>query len=208
VPVRDLRYAPSTEGWLVGDDAQAPSFLLDALWPTPGLLRDVTLIVGGSVLVAVAAHVEIPLDPVPITGQTFAVLLIGALIGSARGALSLAAYLVQGMAGLPVFAGGVGGAAHVVGPTGGYLIGFVAAALVVGWLTERGWARRPVTAIVALAAGNAVIYLFGLTWLARFVPPGDVLELGLIPFVAGDVLKLVLAALVLPSGWALVNRLK
>jgi biotin transporter BioY len=189
------------------DNSRAPTVLAGALWPRTSLVRDVTLILGGSLLVTLAAHVEIPLEPVPITGQTFAVLLVGALVGSARGALSLAAYLVEGMAGLPVFAGGVGGVSHIVGPSGGYLVGFVVAALVVGWLCERGWDRRLVTAALAMLAGNTVIYLFGLAWLGRFVSPDQVLALGLIPFIPGDVVKLALAALALPGGWALVNRL-
>ncbi|WP_448605437.1 biotin transporter BioY [Thermoflexus hugenholtzii] len=175
-------------------------------------LADAVLILGGSLLTALMARVEIPLPftPVPITGQTFAVLLVGAALGSRRGALSMAVYLLEGALGLPVFAGGAAGLARLRGPTGGYLIGFIAAAFVTGWLAERGWDRRPATTALAMLAGNAVIYLFGLPWLARFVGgflgPKGALALGLLPFVPGDLLKLLLATFAFPSAWLLVRR--
>jgi biotin transport system substrate-specific component len=142
---------------------------------------------------------------VPLTGQTFAVLLVGALLGSRRGSLSLLAYLAEGAVGLPVFAGGSGGLARLWGPTGGYLVGFIAAARMVGWLCERGWDRRVRTAALAMLIGNGVIYLFGLPWLAHFVGAERVLALGLLPFMPGDLVKLALAALALPSGWKLLG---
>jgi biotin transport system substrate-specific component len=175
-------------------------------------LADAVLILGGSLLTALMARVEIPLPftPVPITGQTFAVLLVGAALGSRRGALSMAVYLLEGALGLPVFAGGAAGLARLRGPTGGYLIGFIAAAFVTGWLAERGWDRRPATTALAMLTGNAVIYLFGLPWLAWFVGgflgPKGALALGLLPFVPGDLLKLLLATLAFPSAWLLVRR--
>ncbi|WP_448592426.1 biotin transporter BioY [Thermoflexus hugenholtzii] len=175
-------------------------------------LADAVLILGGSLLTALMARVEIPLPftPVPITGQTFAVLLVGAALGSRRGALSMGVYLLEGALGLPVFAGGAAGLARLRGPTGGYLIGFIAAAFVTGWLAERGWDRRPATTALAMLAGNAVIYLFGLPWLARFVGgflgPKGALALGLLPFVPGDLLKLLLATFAFPSAWLLVRR--
>jgi biotin transport system substrate-specific component len=175
-------------------------------------LADAVLILGGSLLTALMARVEIPLPftPVPITGQTFAVLLVGAALGSRRGALSMAVYLLEGALGLPVFAGGAAGLARLRGPTGGYLIGFIAAAFVTGWLAERGWDRRPATTALAMLTGNAVIYLFGLPWLAWFVGgflgPKGALALGLLPFVPGDLLKLLLATLAFPSVWLLVRR--
>ncbi len=182
--------------------------LVEALWPHAGAKRRLLLLLSASLLVALAARVTIPLpfSPVPITGQTFAVLLVGALLGRRMGALAMLAYLAEGAAGLPVFAGGVGGPAVLVGPTAGYLYGFVAAALVVGWLCERGWDRRPVTAALAMLAGNAVIYLFGLPWLALFIGPERVLAAGLLPFIPGDLLKLLLATLALPAGWRLLAR--
>jgi biotin transporter BioY len=145
---------------------------------------------------------------VPITGQTFAVLLIGAVLGSRRGALSILLYLGWGAMGLPVFSGGGGGIATLAGPTGGYLAGFVPAAFLVGWLCERGWDRSLWTAGLAMVLGNIVIYFFGLLWLAGFVGWDQVVALGLAPFILGDVLKIILAALALPGGWALIERLK
>ncbi|SNB53159.1 biotin transporter BioY [Thermoflexus hugenholtzii] len=177
-------------------------------------LADAVLILGGSLLTALMARVEIPLPftPVPITGQTFAVLLVGAALGSRRGALSMAVYLLEGALGLPVFAGGAAGLARLRGPTGGYLIGFIAAAFVTGWLAERGWDRRPVTTALAMLAGNAVIYLFGLPWLAWFVGgflgPKGALALGLLPFVPGDLIKLLMATIAFPSAWLLARRVR
>jgi len=182
--------------------------LVEIVLPGEGLWREALLVLGGSVLIALAAQVAIPLpfSPVPVTGQTFAVLLVGALLGSRRGALSLLAYLAEGAVGLPVFAGGGSGLPWLLGPTGGYLVGFVAAAFVTGWLTERGWDRRIHTTALAMLIGNGVIYLCGLPWLARFVGADRVLALGLWPFVPGDLIKLALAALALPSGWKLMAQ--
>jgi biotin transport system substrate-specific component len=167
---------------------------------------DATLIVGGSAVVALAAQVSLrlPFSPVPVTGQTLAVLLVGALLGSRRGALSMVAYLCQGLMGLPVFAAGASGPAYALGPTGGYLVGFIAAAYVSGWLAERGWDRHVASAALAMLAGNAVLYALGLSWLAVYAGR-QTLALGLLPFVAGDVAKLALAAILLPGGWALVR---
>jgi len=195
------------------------------------LLVDLALIVGFSLLVALSARISFPIPgtAVPISGQTFAVLLAGALLGSRRGPLSIMAYLAQGAMGLPVFAfsattGYGGGIASFLGPTGGYLIGFVGAAFVVGFLAERGWDRRFWTTALAMLCGNVVIYIFGLPWLARFFAPewlsgwqldfkyldptNGVLLAGLYPFIPGDLIKLILAAAALPSGWALISRLK
>lgn len=172
---------------------------------TRALAYDVMLILGASLVVAVSAQIAIPFWPVPVTGQTFAVLLVGALLGSRRGALAMLAYLVEGGAGLPVFAGWSGGAHVFAGPTGGYLIGFVAAAWIVGALAERGWDRRVSTTALAMLIGNAVIYAFGLPLLARIVGTENALALGLYPFIVGDVVKLALAAVMLPGGWRLIG---
>ncbi len=169
---------------------------------------EVFLVLSGSLFTALMAQVVVPLPftPVPITGQTLAVLLVGAALGARRGALSMVAYLTEGLAGLPVFAGGTSGIGRLLGPTGGYLVGFVPAAFVVGWLAERGWDRRLPTAALAMAVGNGVIYVFGLPWLARFVGPAHVLSMGLGPFVPGDLLKVCVAATLLPGAWRLVRR--
>jgi len=115
-------------------------------------------------------------------------------------------YLAEGAAGLPVFAGGGGGPARLAGPTGGYLIGFVAAAFITGLLAERGWDRRVGTTLLAMLVGNIALYAFGLPWLACFVESGRVLTLGLLPFIPGDLLKLALATALLPLGWKLMEE--
>ena len=185
--------------------------LTDALVPRTGVLRNAVLIVLFSLITAAAAQVSIPLPftPVPITGQTFAVLLTGALLGSRLGALSLLLYLAEGAAGLPVFALGRSGLATLLGPTGGYLLAFPVAAFVVGWLAERGWDRRVFTTALAMLLGNLVIYAGGVPWLARFVGGlPEAVALGMVPFLPGDAIKLVLAALLLPTGWALLGRFR
>ena len=183
----------------------------DVVRPSMGrnaLLYDAGLILGGSVLVSLSAQWAIPLpfSPIPVTGQTLAVLLVGALLGARRGALCLLTYLLEGCAGIPVFAGARAGMGVLFGPTGGYLLGFVAAAWAAGWLAERGWDRRAGTAFLALALGNVAIYVFGLAWLSRFVGGGHVIGLGLLPFVSGDILKLIIGTLLLPTGWRLLGR--
>jgi len=149
-----------------------------------------------NLLLVACSQVRIPLPftPVPITGQTFGVLLLGALLGSRYGTAVVAAYVLEGVIGLPVFAGWKGGVAALFGPTGGYIIGFVFAAFVVGWLIELGWAKRFDLTLAALLIGNAVIYALGLPWLAFFVGWDKTLQLGLLPFLPGDLLKLVAAS--------------
>jgi biotin transport system substrate-specific component len=167
------------------------------------MLRDLILVTAGSVLVALLAQVRIPLGftPVPITGQTLGVLLVGALLGSKRGAAALALYVAEGLTGLPFFAGGGSGWAHLFGATGGYLLGFVAAACVTGWFCERGLERRFRTSLLPFAAGSAVIYLCGAGWLSAYVGASKALALGVLPFVVGDVFKAMLAAVLLPGLW-------
>ncbi|OHB59945.1 MAG: hypothetical protein A2167_00575 [Planctomycetes bacterium RBG_13_46_10] len=171
-------------------------------------LYDITLIIFGSLFIAVGARLKIflPFSPVPITGQTFAVLMVGALFGAWRGSLSAFFYLIMGTTGLSVFALG-GGFSVLSGPTGGYLIGFIAAAYITGLLAERGWDRRIVTAFLAMVLGNITLYAFGLLWLCCLMGISrTVLVIGLYPFIIGDLLKIALAALLLPSGWKLLNR--
>jgi biotin transport system substrate-specific component len=143
-------------------------------------------VLGGALLIALSARARMPLpfSPVPVTLQTLAVLWVGAQLGARRGALATLVYLGGGALGLPCFAGG-----GLLGPTGGYLLGFVAAAHLVGTLFERGWGRRPTTALAALLLGNGVIYAVGLPWLTAFVGARPALALGLLPFVPGDVAK-------------------
>jgi biotin transport system substrate-specific component len=181
-----------------------------AVLPRSGVVADVVLVVAGAGLVALAAQVSIPLPftPVPITGQTFAVVLVGASLGAVRGSASLSLYLAAGLVGAPVYADGRHGWEVVSGATGGYLIGFVAAAWLTGLLAERRWDRRFSSAVAAMLTGNVVIYLIGLPWLAVVLDTGleRTLDLGLYPFVAGDVLKLYLAGALLPAAWRIVER--
>lgn len=175
----------------------------DTLLPAHSAAIGMGIAISFSIVIALAAQVAVrlPFTPVPITGQTFAVLLTGALLGSRLGALALLFYLLEGVAGLPVFAGGSAGPGQLVGPTGGYLIGFVLAAFAVGWLAERKWDRSFGSAVVAMLAGEVLIYACGLVWLSKFVPGGSLVSAGLLPFVVGDVAKLLVAAAAMPVGW-------
>jgi len=166
------------------------------------------LVIGGSLLMGLSAQiaVKLPFSPVPVTCQTLAVLMAGALLGRIRGSLSVLTYIAGGVAGLPVFAFGRGGLAVLAGPSGGYLIGFVAAAYMTGFLAERGWDRRFSTTILAMLLGDAALYAFGLLWLScLFGLNRMVLAMGLYPFIAGDILKILIAGMVLPSGWKLLG---
>ena len=173
------------------------------------MVRSLALIVAFSLLTALAAQVAIPLPGtlVPITGQTFAVLLTGALLGSRLGALAMIAYLIEGASGLPFFYAGGSGIQHLLfSPTSGYLLAYPLAAFVVGMLSERGWDRRFLTAAAAMALGSIVILLGGWAWLARFVNPAAAFKAGVAPFLIGDLIKIALAAAVLPSGWAILRQ--
>ena len=171
-------------------------------------VRDIFLIVTGSLLVAALAQIEIPLPftPVPITGQTFGVLLIGAALGSKRGAAALILYFIEGGIGLPFFAGGARGLGILTGATAGYLAGFVIAAYIVGLLAERGLERSVRTSIIPFIVGTVIIYLFGVAWLGIFLKSfAQAIEFGLLPFLVGDVIKLILASLALPAAWRFVK---
>ncbi len=176
-------------------------------WPFQRTALDAALIVTGSLLTAALAQValRLPFTPVPITGQTLGVLVVGAALGSRRGATAMALYLAEGAMGLPFFAGGTGGPAVLLGPTAGYLLGFVPAAFLVGLLAERGLDRRPSGSLLVFAAGTAVIFLCGVTWLAGIVGPQSALMSGLWPFLPGAAVKIALAAVLLPAAWRLVG---
>ncbi len=181
-----------------------------AAFPTAGVVTDAALVLGGAALIAASAQLSLPLPftPVPITGQTFSVLLMGASLGALRGGLSSLVYVLVGLAGAPIFAGGAHGTAVVLGASGGYLVGYPFVSALTGLLAERRWDRRFSSAVGAMLTGNVVIYLFGLPWLAVVLDTGleRTLELGLYPFVPGDMLKLYLAAALLPGAWRLVRR--
>lgn len=174
-----------------------------------GLALASVAVLAGSLLVALSAQIEIELrlSPVPITGQTFAVLLVGAAYGSRLGATTISAYLMEGAAGMPVFAGGSSGIAVLNGPTGGYLFGFVFAAFLVGYLAEHGWARNPHMTALAMLIGNIIIYTAGITRLQDFVGWEQTWEFGVRDFLPGDAIKILLAAGVLPGAWWLRLRL-
>lgn len=182
--------------------------LADLALPRAGALSNALLVLAASAVTALAAQVSIPLPwtPVPITGQSFAVLLTGAVLGGRRACLAQLLYLAEGCSGLPVFAGGAAGVAKLLGPTGGYLLAFPFAAFVTGLLAERGWDRRFVTMFAAMLLGSTVIFALGLAQLSRFVPGGAVFAAGLLPFVPGDVIKAALAALAFPAAWRLARR--
>ena len=178
------------------------------LWPvTPknAAYRAIVLAVLGSALLYVCSKVYVPLPPVPISMQTYAVLLLGIAYGARLAALTILLFIGQGLVGLPVFAGPEPGLAVLVGPTAGYIYGWVAAATLVGWLSDRGWNRSFGWVLAGMALGNVVIYLVGLPWLSFYVPEGKTLALGLYPFTLGDALKLLLAALTVPLVWRLTG---
>ena len=180
--------------------------------PRTGILADAVLILGGALFLALCAQIsfELPFTPVPITLQTFGVLLIGASYGAWRGGLTAAVYLLMGTVGLPVFADRSHGLDVVIGATGGYLVGFVVAAAVVGWLAQRQWDRRFSSAVAAMLTGTVIIYVLGLAWLKQDqgLDLATTFEYGLYPFVPGDLLKLYLAGALLPGAWRLVRRFR
>jgi biotin transport system substrate-specific component len=182
--------------------------------PSVNIVVDAGLIVGFAALTAVLAKVAVYLNPaVPITGQTFGVLMAGAVLGSKRGAASMLVYLGYGIAGIPVFAP----EAAMSGLSRGYLLGFVAAAFIVGLLVERGWGRNPFKLAAAMFAGEVAIYAFGLPWLAYYIPADQLVERsrlavmyewGLRDFIIGDSIKLAMAAAGVPLAWEGIRRLK
>ena len=189
--------------------------LADAVLPASEgyrrVLQDTALVVGACLFTALLAQVKIPLGftPVPITGQTFAVLVVGAALGSRRGAAAMLLYLVAGTW-LPFYAGGTSGFVFSIA-SGGYIVGFIPAAFVVGWLSEQGWDRRP-WVLLSMLAGNVVLYVPGLLWLATFAPAetrwATTMEWGFYPFIIGDAIKLLAASLLLPVAWGAVNLVR
>jgi biotin transport system substrate-specific component len=198
--------------------------LAAALWTperTAPLVRGAVLALAASLFVALCAQVAVPLWPVPVTGQTFGVLSVGLVCGWRIGGAALLLYLIEGALGLPFFAHATSGWGILVGPSGGYIWGFVLAAALVGWLAERGWDRSVPRTALAMLLGNVVLYVPGLIWLAQFYAgPGQdyvaatgastawgaAIAAGLTPFLVGDLLKLLLAAALIPAAWALVKR--
>ena len=184
-----------------------------AVFPRSSLLTDVLLVLGGAGFVALAAQVSIrlPFTPVPITGQTFAVVLVGASLGSLLARRQpRRLHLRRRCSARPSTPTRRTAGTCSRAPTGGYIVGFVLAAALTGFLARQRWDRRFSSAVAAMLSGNVVIYLFGLPWLAAKLDTGleDTLEAGLYPFVVGDLIKLYLAGALLPAAWALVRRFK
>lgn len=200
-----------------------PATLIDALFPQSTLARQALLVIGSVVFLALASQVswDLPFSRardgsiVPVTGQTFAVLLIGATLGARLAGVSIFAYMTVGVAGAPVFADWSRYYTTFAGPSGGYIIGFFFAAVLVGWFTERGWDRSN-WILLPMFLGNAIIYVPGLIWLNQWMHvtnlPGAgwdlTLDFGLWPFIAGDSAKLIAVALALPAGWSLVRKVR
>jgi biotin transport system substrate-specific component len=187
--------------------AKADTLMEAALAPLDSV-RSVGLVIVFSLFIAACAQFSIYIGPIPITGQTFAVLLTGLLLGSRLGAAAVMAYLIEGAIGLPFFAGGGAGLVRFLGPTAGYLVAFPAAAFIVGAFAEHGWDKRYPTAVAAMAIGSMIIFLGGWAWFAILTntPPVAAFKIAVLPFLLGDVIKIALGAAVLPTGWALLKK--
>ncbi len=185
--------------------------LAAAVWPQNAnrTLQSVVLVLAGTAIIAAAAKIQVPFWPVPLTLQTLAVMLVGATYGSRLAAATLVAYILEGMAGLPVFAGAVAGPAYLLGPTAGFIWGWIPMAAIIGYAADRGWDRSMVRLFAVVLAADALDFALGLGWLGHAVPTigysQTLLETGLYPFVLGDLLKIALVALSVPAGWALMK---
>lgn len=186
--------------------SQRAASLLETVAPRGGLLTAATAAVLGSLLLAASAKVQVPFWPVPMTMQSMVVILLGMAYGSRLATATVLLYLLEGLAGLPVFAGAGAGPAYMAGPTAGYLLGFVLAAGVTGWLAERGWDRSPVKAVAALAIGHALLFVPGVAWMAVLFGGEKAVALGLTPFLAATVLKTALGAAIMQAAWKVVTR--
>ena len=192
---------------------QASDFKLTQVRPslipqlTDSAFSKLLAVLAGLSLLTISAHIKIPFYPVPLTMQTLMVLSIGMTYGARLGGITLLSYLAAGFIGLPVFAGGAG-MVYMMGPTGGYLAGFFAAAVVLGALAERGWTRNWATAAAAMLMGNAIIYLLGVGWLTSLIGWDKAVQFGLLPFLYGDALKLIIAALGVPYLWTKLQKSK
>ena len=186
-----------------------PGVLADRLVRRSSVLTDLALVLSGTVVVALMAQVTIPLWPVPITGQTLAVMVVGGALGLRRGAAALSTYLLAGLAGAPVFAGGMAGPAYLLSPTFGFIIGFIGAAALAGWAAERAWDRHVVLAMVGFGLATAVPFIFGVPWMAAVLgmsDPAQILAAGVTPFIVPGLIKAGIAALAFPLVWQFVRH--
>lgn len=172
-------------------------------------LTQILLVIGGSAIIAIAAQIAIPIpfSPVPLTLQPLAVLLVGIALGATRGSAAATLYLLEGAAGLPVFAQGHGGALWLIGPTAGYLLSYPVAAFVAGWFSERGWGSTVARALAGMLLALAIIYAGGWAWLAVLAGPRAAWTMGIVPFVIADLIKVAIGAALLPSAEKLIARL-
>jgi biotin transport system substrate-specific component len=186
--------------------ASRPLVLVDRVFPR-SVATNILLVLAGTGLVALCAQIVIPMVPVPITMQTFAVLFVGTVLGPARGAVALGLYLVLGVAGLPIFAAGTSGSLFAL-PSGGYIVGFIAASVIVGWFANLTWDRHVLKTLLSFSIGSLVIYAFGVPWLAVSlgIDFWTAIQFGLVPFLIGDALKALLAAGLLPGTWKLLGE--
>ena len=162
------------------------------------IVKEITCIMSAALMLAALSRVTIPMQPVPVTGQTLGVLLIGMMLGRKRALTAVLTYLAMGIVGFPVFANGAFGMATLIGPTGGYLLGFIPAAYVMGWMGDKGWYKHAISAISALLIGHAIVFALGLAWLTHFTGSNAVLATGLIPFLPGAVIKTIIAFAMIP----------
>jgi len=196
-----------------------PRVLADVI-PAPssrarGLATDAALVVAGVVAVALLAKVSFFIGPVPISGQTLGVILVGAALGAKRGALSLTSYMLAGLAGIPVFAGAVAGPAYVLMPSFGFVLGFIPAAYLAGWLAERAWDRKPLLAMIGFVGASVVPFLIGVPYMAMILSTvmgmevtfASVMAAGVLPFIPGGLVKAAIAAFLIPAAWAMVRRI-
>lgn len=184
----------------------SPRTLVDTLLPRKTLVRDLIVALGFGAFIALSAQISIPVPPyVPITGQTLGVFLAALALGARLGTLSVLAYLGYAAIGLPVLAEGKTLFPTIFGPTGGFIVGFVLAAFALGWLSDRGWSRSLVLVLAGMLIASVVLYVPGLLWLSKFAG-AKTLDYGLYPFIAGDALKAVLAALLLPAAWRILGK--
>lgn len=181
--------------------------LVETLWSgfAGSNARKAALVLAGTVLLAISAHLKVPFWPVPMTMQTFVVLMIGAAFGARLASATILAYLIEGALGLPVFATGAG-LAYMAGPTAGYLTGFLFAAAIVGWFADRGHGRSVLTTLMAFLVGEAVILTLGAGWLAILFGPEKAVSAGLLPFLPGEGIKVALACATLPVLWRFARR--
>lgn len=178
----------------------------DALFPGTRFLKNALLVIGGSLALAISAKIQVPFWPVPITMQSMVVLLVGVAFGSRLGALTILAYLAEGVAGLPVFAGMAAGPAYLAGPTGGYLLGFLLGGAFAGWAAERGWGRDLFRTLSVMLLGHVLIFAPGTLWLAVLMGWNKALAFGIAPFALATLLKSALGAAIVAALWNVAAR--